>query len=217
MKKEEGSRLVELLFCLFLIFCFIALIFNVIRGLSDLIKNTNNKVSDMVILNKREEEISNRVFLELKEELRIQKEKDKKQEQIKLAKEKAQKEREQILNSCNLDYTSCLIKKKAIDSHIDWKVAVAIAKWETGHYRSNACVNYHNYGGMMTSRGLMRFNSREEGINRYILNLKNKYFNKGLNTVSKISFKYAPVNTKNDPNKMNNSWVSGVLSIKNNL
>ena len=121
---------------------------------------------------------------------------------------------EVIEYTCYLDEVSCKIKQIAEQYQIDWKMAVAIAKHETGNYTSYAFTSLNNVGGLMywdgTKSALQSFNSLEKGIEKYISNLKYNYYDMGLDTIEEIQRKYAPVGAANDPNGLNNYWVSGV-------
>ena len=121
---------------------------------------------------------------------------------------------EVIEYTCYLDEVSCKIKQIAEQYEIDWKMAVAIAKHETGNYTSYAFNTLNNVGGLMywngTKSALQSFNSLEKGIEKFVSNLKYNYYNKGLDTIEEIQKKYAPVGAANDPNGLNNYWVSGV-------
>lgn len=121
---------------------------------------------------------------------------------------------EVIEEVCFLDEISCKIKKVAEEYEIDWMMAVAISKHETGNYTSYAYESLNNVGGMMywngTKSALKSFNSLEEGIDAYVSNLKRNYFDMGLDTIEEIQKKYAPIGADNDPNGLNNYWVSGV-------
>lgn len=121
---------------------------------------------------------------------------------------------EELVNKCELDEVSCKIKEVADSYKIDWKLAVAIAKHETGVYTSEAFKTKNNVGGNFgTEYGsyqLLTFNSLESGINYFIKNLKAKYINLGLDTIEEIQPKYAPVGASNDPNNLNSYWVNGV-------
>lgn len=86
----------------------------------------------------------------------------------------------------------------------------AIAVHETGNGTSNAAKNKFNVGGMYGKDGLMTFSSLQEGIDKMASNLKRNYIDKGLTTIEQIQKKYAPNGAANDPNGLNNYWVSGV-------
>lgn len=113
---------------------------------------------------------------------------------------------------CILDDTSCLIKKYADDYEIDYKLAIAISKHETGVYTSYAFKDLNNVGGMMywTEKGMLlrKYNTLEEGIIAFVSNLKRNYIDMGLTSIEEIQKKYAPVGI-ND-NGTNQYWVSGV-------
>ena len=54
---------------------------------------------------------------------------------------------------CTMDEISCLIKKYADEYGIDYKLAIAISKHETGNYTSYAFTSLNNVGGMMYWNG----------------------------------------------------------------
>lgn len=120
---------------------------------------------------------------------------------------------------CTMDEVSCLIKKYADEYGIDYKLAIAISKHETGNYTSYAFTSLNNVGGMMYWDGnkmsLKSYDSLENGIISFISNLKNNYIDLGLNTIEKIQVKYAPIGI-ND-NGTNQYWVSGVYNYYNLL
>lgn len=126
-------------------------------------------------------------------------------------------EKEDNTNICTLDHeTACKIKNKAIEYGIDWKMAVAISKWETGNFTSSLYLNFNNVGGMYCN-GFIKYNSLEEGIEAFVKNLKTNYFDVGLNTIELIGSKYCPVGAKNDPNGLNKNWIPGVTQMYNEL
>lgn len=113
---------------------------------------------------------------------------------------------------CTLDEISCLIKKYADDYGVDYKLAIAISKHETGNYTSYAFTSLNNVGGMMYWNGskmqLKYFENLNNGIDAFVKNLKLNYIDLGLDTIEEISVKYAPIGI-ND-NGTNQYWVSGV-------
>ena len=123
---------------------------------------------------------------------------------------------EDTLYQCDMDYTSCKIKEVAIEYGINYKIAIAIAKHETGNYTSNAYKTKNNVGGMMyydsatKSSKLMSFETIDSGIEAFVSCLKRIYFDTGLNTVEKIQPIYAPLGAANDPYNLNENWISGV-------
>lgn len=123
-------------------------------------------------------------------------------------KEEPKKEEKQ----CKLDDISCLIYKKGLEIGMNDEqvlISIAIAKWETGNYTSQAFKSRNNVGGMMCKKGLIRYSSLDEGIEAFIKNLKKNYFDIGLNTLEKIQPKYCPVGAKNDPKGLNKHWLNG--------
>lgn len=120
-----------------------------------------------------------------------------------------EEEKEEI---CNLDSTSCKIVENAKKIGLNEEqtlISIAISKWETGNYTSNAFKNKNNVGGMMCSSGLIFYNSLDDGITAFLNNLKKNYFDIGLDTLEKIQPKYCPVGAKNDPNGLNQHWLNG--------
>ena len=117
-------------------------------------------------------------------------------------------------DECSLDEISCKIKKYADNYGLDYKLAIAISKHETGAYTSYAFKELNNVGGMMywngTKSTLKSFNTLDEGIESFVKNLKINYIDLGLNTIETIQKKYAPINAGNDPKGLNKFWVSGV-------
>lgn len=120
-----------------------------------------------------------------------------------------EEEKEEI---CNLDSTSCKIVENAKKIGLNEEqtlISIAISKWETGNYTSNAFKNKNNVGGMMCSSGLISYNSLDDGISAFLNNLKKNYFDMGLDTLEKIQCKYCPVGAANDPNGLNQYWLKG--------
>lgn len=121
---------------------------------------------------------------------------------------------------CIFDSTSCKIAENAKKIGLNEEqtlISIAISKWETGNYTSNAFKNKNNVGGMMCSSGLISYDSLEDGINAFLKNLKNNYFDIGLDTIDKIKPKYCPDNAENDPNGLNKYWTNGVKKMYNEL
>ena len=120
---------------------------------------------------------------------------------------------------CGYDEVTCKIKKVAEEKGIDWKIAVAISKHETGNYTSYAFKELHNPGGMMYWNGkkmvLKTFTTTDDGINAFVDNLKKNYFDMGLKTIEQIGNKYCPVGV-ND-NGLNQYWIPKVTYFYNEL
>lgn len=134
--------------------------------------------------------------------------------------EEEAKEIEVKENTCNFDKVSCIIYNKANElgmSEREAIISIAIARWETGNYTSSAFMNKHNVGGMMGAKGLIQYSSLDEGITKFLNNLKNNYFDIGLDTIEKIQPKYCPVGAKNDPNGLNKYWLNGVTNLYNEM
>lgn len=113
---------------------------------------------------------------------------------------------------CTFDEVSCKIKEVADNYNVDYKLAIAISKHETGTYTSLAFKDLNNVGGMMhwTEKGMLlkRYDTLEDGIEAFVSNLKRNYIDMGLTSIEEIQKKYAPIGI-ND-NGTNQYWVSGV-------
>lgn len=118
---------------------------------------------------------------------------------------------------CTLDEISYKIKEVADNYGVDYKLAIAISKHETGTYTSLAFKDLNNVGGNFKNGNLITFSNLDEGIEFFVNNLKTKYIDLGLDTIEEISVKYAPIGAKNDPNNLNQYWVSGVYKYYNEL
>lgn len=87
---------------------------------------------------------------------------------------------------------------------VDPDIALAIARLETGHFKSPAFREYHNVGGVSIDEVPVAYESLEDGVDDFVQNLAKNYFGKGYDTIEKIGEKYCPVN----PN-----WASEVKKI----
>lgn len=121
---------------------------------------------------------------------------------------------------CIYDNISCLIIDKAKEVGMNDEqalISVAISKWETGNYTSSLFINNNNVGGMYCNGKFIVYNTLEEGVSAFVYNLKNNYFDIGLNTIEKIKNKYCPDGAENDPNNLNPGWTKGVYAKLNEL
>lgn len=154
---------------------------------------------------------------ESKEVIQIDQEEEKSLKTQKNAELESLEKIEELSNECNLDEVSCKIKKVAQNYGVDWRLAVAISMHETGNYTSKAFNELNNVGGNFRNGSLMVFEDLDKGIDFFISNLKTKYIDLGLDTIEEISVKYAPIGAENDPNNLNQYWVSGVYKYYNEL
>lgn len=90
------------------------------------------------------------------------------------------------------------IRAASAEYGIDADIAVAISRLETGHWKSNVFKKYNNVGGMMYRGKPMKFSTLDEGVDRFVRNLKKGYFDQGLNTPAKMQKKYCPPNSQWD-------------------
>ena len=82
---------------------------------------------------------------------------------------------EQKEEICIFDEVSCKIHSKAKKigmSNEEILISIAISKWETGNYTSKAFKEKNNVGGMMCTSGLINYSSLDEGIEKFLINLK---------------------------------------------
>jgi len=73
-------------------------------------------------------------------------------------------------------------------------IVLAIARLETGHFKSRAFTEYNNPGGMSIREVPIKYDTIEEGVEAFVGNLAKNYFAKGLTTPEAIGKKYCPVN-----------------------
>lgn len=90
-----------------------------------------------------------------------------------------------------------LYAKYSIKYGVDPYLALAISLHETGCNSScsNLVKTKNNVGGMMGSNGALSFSTLDEGIEKFIKNLKTNYISYGLNTPEKMNSKYAASKT----------------------
>lgn len=97
-----------------------------------------------------------------------------------------------------------MITTEADNAGVDGRLALAIAKLETGHFTSDAYLYGNNVGGLSRNEIPMTFVSLEDGISAFIACLET-YFDKGLNTPELMSSVYCPP----DPT----GWAAKVLAL----
>lgn len=87
--------------------------------------------------------------------------------------------------------------KYAIEYGVNPYLALAISLHETGcnYSCSNLVKSKNNVGGMMGSGGALSFSSIEEGIQKFIYNIKKNYYDYGLTTPETMNPKYAASTT----------------------
>ena len=127
---------------------------------------------------------------------------------------------EQNEKECVFDTISCKIAENGKKIGLNEEqilISIAISKWETGNYTSVAFKEKNNVGGMMCNNTLRVYNSLDEGINAFINNLKNNYFDMGLDTLEKIQPKYCPIGADNDSKGLNKYWLDGTNKMYNEL
>ena len=88
---------------------------------------------------------------------------------------------------------------------IDAKLAIAIARLETGHFTSEAYTEGNNVGGLSHDEQPIEFKDLERGVEAFVMNLYYNYYAEGLDTVEEIAPKYCPVNQE--------QWAEAVTEI----
>lgn len=114
------------------------------------------------------------------------------QKEIALEEAKKKKAENNVMKNGTIEEKILFMSKKY---GINGKIAVAISRLETGHWKSNPFKKYNNVGGMKYRGKIMKFDSLNEGIERFVKNLKKNYFDQGLNTPAKMQKKYCPPNS----------------------
>jgi len=152
--------------------------------------NTNTKLSE-----------ENKSYSELKAEL---------------DKIKVENQRLRTINSLNDIERNIYNKSVAIGlTHEQSILVVSISRHETGNWKSNAFKTKNNFGGVMCNTGLKKYATFEDGLNGFVNLLKNRYFNKGLDTIEKIGAVYCPVGASNDLTGVNVHWIPNVTKYYN--
>lgn len=90
---------------------------------------------------------------------------------------------------------------------IDPALPIAIAKFETGHFTSEAYTEGNNVGGLSHDEEPIEFKSLERGVEAFVTNLYHNYYAEGLDTVEEIAPKYCPINQL--------QWAESVAQIMN--
>lgn len=93
---------------------------------------------------------------------------------------------------------------------VDYNRMLAIMYQETGQFTSSAFINKNNPAGLMTSNGVKKFKTKEQGIVEAVLNVYFRFYQKNKTSVEEMGRVYCPINAKNDPTGMNASWIPGV-------
>ena len=96
------------------------------------------------------------------------------------------------------------IRVKCEEYGVDFEIALAIARHETGWFKSNAFKYRNNPGGLSRNEEPIYFETIEEGVDAFVRCLYRGYFSQGLDTPEEIGRKYCPV----DPN-----WASKIRAM----
>ena len=116
---------------------------------------------------------------------------------------------------CSKEYIYNLIEYfVSLNPSVDVRTAKAITWIETGNLGAQSMLNKNNIFGGMSNGRLTTYPSIEYGVYKYIMLLKNSYFDQGLQTVEQIGYKYNPL-TVDGVKMANPTWVSNVTSYRN--
>lgn len=96
------------------------------------------------------------------------------------------------LNNLDESDPRVLIKMACEIYDLDYTLVVSIARLETANFTSDIYLENNNVGGMRGEDGWAVYSSLIEGVNEYIINLKDNYINQGLTTPESIQPKYCP-------------------------
>ena len=145
-------------------------------------------------------------------------EENKNYSELKAELEKVKAENQKLRTIDSLNTIESDIYNKAVEvglTHEQAILVIAISKHETGKWTSNAFKNKNNFGGVMCSTGLKIYNTYNEGLEAFVKLLKNRYFDKGLNTIEKIGGVYCPIGATNDPTGVNQYWIPNITKFYN--
>lgn len=90
-----------------------------------------------------------------------------------------------------------MIEAECTEHGVDYRLALAIAKLETGHFTSAAYLSGNNVGGMSVKEVPISFSTLEEGVAAFVENLAT-YYAAGLTTPETIGQVYCPANDRWD-------------------
>lgn len=110
---------------------------------------------------------------------------------IKTVEEKQEEEVEEELKELSIEE---LIQNSCERYGVPYDLTLAIARLETGWFRSYAYIYKNNPGGLSANEVPIAFDSIEEGVDAFVGNLSRNYFAVGLDTPELIGQKYCPVN-----------------------
>lgn len=77
---------------------------------------------------------------------------------------------------------------------VPFDIVLAIARLETGWFKSDAYIYRNNPGGMSINEIPLSYATIDEGVDAMVSNLADNYFDIGLTTPEAIGSKYCPVN-----------------------
>lgn len=103
-----------------------------------------------------------------------------------------------------------------IYTDVDTNIALSIGAAESGYYKVKGMLNAGNVYGGMSGGHLIHYDNIEIGVLSYVRLLSKSYFSKGLNTVSKIGYRYCPGIDNNGNKVASPHWVSLVNTAMNN-
>ena len=110
---------------------------------------------------------------------------------VKTVKEVQEEEQKEEIKELSIEE---LIQNSCEKYGVPYDLTLAIARLETGWFRSYAYIYRNNPGGLSVNEVPITFDSIEEGVDAFVGNLSKNYFAIGLDTPELIGQKYCPVN-----------------------
>ena len=116
-------------------------------------------------------------------------------------------------NDKSKDYIYNLLNYYCNLYNVDYQILASIAYIESGNLNAKGMLNKNNiYGGMSNSNKLISYRNISYGVLSYVRLMKNKYFDKGLDTVESIGYVFNPVMI-NGKKTVNSKWLNNVNSV----
>lgn len=116
----------------------------------------------------------------------------------------------------NSTYVENLIRYyTSIYTNVDTNIALSIGAAESGYYKVKGMLKAGNVYGGMSKGGLIHYDNIEIGVLSYIRLLSKSYFGKGLNTFSKIGYRYCPTIDNNGNKIVSPNWMRLVTTAMN--
>lgn len=117
----------------------------------------------------------------------------------------------------NAKYVESLIIyfTKNIYTNVDTNLALSIGAAESGYYTVSYMLKCNNIYGGMGSSGLIKYNSIENGVYRYVRYLSLNYMSKGITSLEGIGRIYCPGYNSSGARVASPHWISLVTRAQN--